>query len=307
MTAEILSPPNPNAARIVMIAKRSCRLRLASGEHVDAVLRGKLFDEGDGVAVGDWVDAAPNQNQWTVDRVFPRANEFLRQGLRREKQVMFANVDRVVIVASLAQPKTKTASVDRFLVAAMFGNIPPLLVLTKTDLDSDHERLDEIQSLCEGLTHRILPVSNSTGEGVEELRGELSNGVTAIIGNSGVGKSSLLNSLLPELDLRVREVSEWSGKGTHTTTAALFIPLSDRAAVIDTPGMKSFVPYGITKLNLISLFPDIAEFAPNCRFRNCRHIAEPDCAVLDALDQGNIAASRFKSFRRLYDEIEDEY
>jgi ribosome biogenesis GTPase len=220
---------------------------------------------------------------------------------------MFANVDRVVIVASLARPKTKTASIDRFLVAAMYGNVSPLLVLTKTDLDSDSERLNEIHSLCEGLSLGILPVSNLTGEGVATLRDVLSAGVTAVIGNSGVGKSSLLNSLAPELELRVREVSAWSGKGTHTTTAALFIPLSDRAAVIDTPGMKSFVPYGITKQNLISLFPDIAQHASDCRFRNCRHIAEPDCAVLDALDEGNIALSRFKSFRRLYEEIEDEY
>lgn len=291
----------------MMIAKRSCRLLLPTGEQVDAVLRGRLFGEDDGVTVGDWVDASLSQNQWAVDRVHPRANAYLRQGLRRDKQVMFANVDRVMIVASLAQPRTKTASVDRFLVAAMYGNISPLLVLTKTDLDSDGERLHEIHSLFDDLSLEILPVSNLTGQGVETLRSELSNGVTAVIGNSGVGKSSVLNSLLPELDLRVREVSAWSGKGTHTTTAALYIPLSDLAAVIDTPGMKSFVPYGITKQNLISLFPDIAEFASNCRFRNCRHIAEPDCAVLDALDEGNIAPSRFKSFRRLYDEIEDEY
>jgi ribosome biogenesis GTPase len=291
----------------MMIAKRSCRLLLPSGEQVEAVLRGKLFEEGDGVSVGDWVKASLNQNQWTTDSVLPRSNAFLRQGLRREKQVMFANVDRVVIVASLAQPKTKTASIDRFLVAAIFGSIPPLLILTKTDLDSENERLNEILSLCEGLSLKILPVSNFSGEGVEELREVLSTGVSAIIGNSGVGKSSLLNSLMPELELRVREVSAWSGKGTHTTTAALYIPLSNHAAVIDTPGMKSFVPYGITKQNLISLFPEIAEFAADCRFRNCRHIAEPDCAVLDALDEGKIAQSRFKSYRRLLDEVEEEY
>ncbi|MBK6910207.1 MAG: ribosome small subunit-dependent GTPase A [bacterium] len=304
----MINPPPQTVARVATVARRTCLLRLLSGEVVEAALRGKLFDaDTDGITVGDFVRAELEAGQWAVDEVLPRANAYLRKGLRKEKQVMFANADRVIIVASLARPQTKIAAIDRFLVAALFGGVPPLLVLTKSDLDDSNARAKEITDLYDSFDMPIAVVSNESGDGIESLRAQLTTGVTAIIGNSGVGKSSLANALVPNLELRVQEVSSWSGKGVHTTTAALLIPLSDTALAIDTPGMKSFVPYGLTKHNIAALFPDIAELAHACRFRNCAHQSEPDCAVLNALDEETLAPSRYRSFQRLLSEVESEF
>lgn len=304
----MLTPPASTNARVATVARRTCLLRLDDGSQVEAVLRGKLFDyDGDGVTVGDWVHAERDNGPWAVEEVMPRANAYLRKGLRREKQVMFANADRVLIVASLTKPQTKIAAIDRFLVAALFGEVKPVLVLTKLDLDPERKRLAELRELFQSFDFPIYAVSNESGEGIDPLRDLLSSGVTAIIGNSGVGKSSLTNSLIPELELRVREVSAWSGKGTHTTTAAVLVPYGEDALLIDTPGMKSFVPFGLTKSNLVSLFPDIAERAGLCRFRNCKHIAEPDCAVIEAIEEKTLPQSRYKSYQRLLSELDDMY
>jgi ribosome biogenesis GTPase len=300
--------PDSANARVASIARRTCLLQLNTGERVEAVLRGKLFDyDGGGVTVGDWVRAVCDNEQWSVEEVHERKNSYLRKGLRREKQVMFANADRVLIVASLAKPSTKTAAIDRFLVAALFGGVSPILILTKRDLDLDDKRLLEVKMLYENFDVHVVPVSNVTGEGIDELREVVKEGVSAIIGNSGVGKSSLSNSLIPELALRVSEVSSWSGKGVHTTTAALFVPFGENAALIDTPGMKSFVPYGLNRDNLTSLFPDISVLAKQCRFTNCKHIAEPGCAVIEALEEKTLAHSRYKSYHRLQSELEEDY
>lgn len=300
--------PNRIIARVATIARRTCLLHFADGSRASAVLRGKLFDyDGSGVAVGDRVHAVCDNEQWAVEEVLERDNAYLRKGLRREQQVMFANADRVLILASLAQPVTKIAALDRFLVAALFGGVAPVFVLTKFDLPSAPDRAREIAALYEAFALPLFTVSNLTGEGLEPVRALLQNGVSAIIGNSGVGKTSLTNALIPELDLRVREVSTWSGKGTHTTTAALYIPFGEHAALIDTPGMKSFVPYGLNRDNLTALFPDIRQLAKECRFRNCTHVAEPNCAVLEALEDHALPLSRYKSFHRLLSELDEEY
>jgi len=297
-------PPDSNA-RVLTLSGKRCRLELADGRTVDAITRGKLY-EGEGgaeVVVGDHVHAEEHHGNWMVEAVLPRRNEFVREGLRMERQVLFANADRVLIFAALGQPETKTAAIDRFLVAALHGNVPPLLVLTKTDLDADGLRQREVRQTYESFDLPVYALSSVTGEGVQEVAEQLPQGITALVGNSGVGKSSLLNRLIPGLDLRVREVSTWSGKGTHTTTAALLVPYGEQAAVIDTAGMKSFVPHGITRENLVELFPDITRFAPECRFRNCRHQSEPDCAVRAAAESGDLAGARLKSYYRLLEEM----
>ena len=282
---------------------------------MEAIARGKLFegDRSNALVVGDVVTAGESDGMWSVETVVLRRNEFVRQGLRRERQVLFANVDRVVIVASLLNPATKAAAIDRFLVAALQGEIGTVLVLTKTDLDENHERENELRSLYESFHLPVFSLSSTTRTGVDALAEHLNQGVSAIVGNSGVGKSSLMNCLVPDLDLVVREVSAWSGKGTHTTTAALLVPFVTSSltphpsALIDTPGMKSFVPYGITKENLANLFPDIAALAPDCRFSNCRHMAEPSCAVINAVAEGQLPESRLRSYQRMFEEIAAEY
>lgn len=296
-------------ARIVTVAGKRCRIELNDGTRVEAIARGKLFEDerSNALVVGDLVTANENGGMWSVESVLPRKNDFVRQGLRRERQVLFANADRVLIIASLVNPATKPAAIDRFLVAAMQGEIPPALVLTKTDLDEDGALENELRTLYDSFHLPVFPLSSKSGEGVTALAEFIREGITAVVGNSGVGKSSLLNCLVPDLDLAVREVSAWSGKGTHTTTAALLVHYGDKAELIDTPGMKNFVPFGITKENLAELFPDIAELAPQCRFRDCRHRVEPGCAVLDAAKDGRLPESRLRSYHRMFEEIPEAF
>jgi ribosome biogenesis GTPase len=292
-------PPSANA-RVIAVAGKRCRLELADGRRPEGIARGRLFEDGrSNVVVGDGVIAEEHREYWTVETVLPRRNEFVREGLRRECQVLFANVDRVLILASLSQPQTKSASIDRFLLAALKGGIAPSLVLTKTDLDSAAARQSEIGDLYAPFDLPVYPVCNLTGQGFEQLTSAIVTGITALVGHSGVGKTTLLNRLIPGLDLRTSQVSAWSGKGVHTTTAALMVPYGPQSAIVDTPGMKSFIPYGVTRDNIIELFPDIVEQATRCRFRNCRHLTEPDCAVRAAADNGRLSRDRLQSYHRL--------
>lgn len=286
------------------MAGKRCKAALPDGTVVEAMVRGKLFQiKGEHVVVGDRVTLEQHHSHWTVEAAAPRENDYVREGLRKERQVLFANVDRVLILASLAEPRTKTASIDRFLLAALCGGIPAGLVLSKIDLDTGEKRQAEFRALYEAFALPVYPVNSLTGVGVKMLAAALEHGTTAFVGNSGVGKTSLLNRLIPGLDLRVREVSSWSGKGTHTTTAALLVPFGETASIVDTPGMKSFVPYGATPEVLLRLFPEIAVLAADCRFRNCRHLAEPDCAVSAAADSGSLPVARVQSYRRLLAEL----
>jgi ribosome biogenesis GTPase len=293
--------PQSANARVIMVARKQCRLEFADGRVCEAVARGKLFENPEAVLVtGDYVHAEEHHGKWIVERVLPRANEYVRQGLRNERQVMFANVDRVLILASLAQPKTKVTSIDRFLVAAMPSSIPQMLILTKSDLDEAEMRTTELKNLYACLGLPVFRVSNKTGEGIEQLRGFIGDGIGAFVGNSGVGKTSLLNTLIPGLERKVQEVSSWSGKGVHTTTSSLLIGLPNSTGkIIDTPGMKSFVPYGITTENVLTFFPDIRRFAHRCKFTDCRHSVEPGCKVLEAAANGKLPEIRLTSYHRL--------
>jgi ribosome biogenesis GTPase / thiamine phosphate phosphatase len=291
-------------ARVVMVAAQHCRIETVTEHRVEAIVRGKLRNQpGFSLAVGDVVTADSYGDHWMIESVAPRRNEFVREGLRKERQVLFANADRVLILASLAQPQTKIASLDRFLVAALKGNVPPVLVLAKTDLDEGGAHAQALRDLYAALNIRIFPVCNITGEGSSAIADILRAGISAFIGNSGVGKTSLLNRLIPGLDLRVREVSTWSGKGTHTTSSALLFPFGEHAALVDTPGMKSFVPYGVTRATLMELFPDLQSMAASCRFSDCRHLSEPECAILAAVERGDLPASRLRSYHRLYEDL----
>lgn len=292
--------PSEANARVITVAGKRCRLSLHDGETVEAIARGRLFREpGEHLVVGDHVVAEKHDQQWMVEKALARQSEFVREGLRKERQVLFANADRVLLLASLANPETKTAAIDRFLAAALHGGVPPVLVLTKTDLDDDAHRQREILDLYAAFDIPVYALSNITGEGIDKLTSFVGEGISACVGNSGVGKTSLLNRLIPGLDLRIREISTWSGKGTHTTSAALIVPYGEHAALMDTPGMKSFVPFGITRESLLEIFPDIARLAQNCRFRDCRHISEPDCAVRGAAERGELPTARLRSYYRL--------
>lgn len=302
--------PEEADARVVMVIGKRCVVETAGESRLEATARGRLFVPGrgelheEGLVVGDLVSLTEESGHRIITGILPRRNEYVRSTQRRSRQVMFTNVDRTAILASVKQPETRPAVIDRFLMAALQAGLQPLLVLTKIDLDEQGARVRQLKELYGGFDLLVRPVSNLTGEGIEDLAVELKEGITAVVGNSGVGKSSLLNRLIPGLDLRVRGISGWSGKGVHTTTASVLVHYGDSAAVIDTPGMKSFIPWGIDSKNLADLFPDIAVLADGCYFRSCLHAGEPNCAVAEAAEEGRLPAARLCSYRRILEELQ---
>jgi len=269
------------------------------------------------VAVGDRVtvgEPAPDGTAF-ITAITPRRNYIIRRAsnLSKESHIIAANIDRAVLVATLAHPTTSTTFIDRFLATATAYNVPAMLVINKIDLladDEDRELLDAVVYLYRSIGYEVLAVSAKTGDGIEELRSKLAEKLTLFSGNSGVGKSTLINSLIPGLDLRTAEISSAHDTGMHTTTfSELFnLPGNNGGAIIDTPGVRGFGTIDFDKYEVAHYFPDLFAVSKDCRFGNCTHTHEPGCAVLKALDEGRIAQSRYVSYLSiLEDNDENKY
>ena len=258
--------------------------------------RGHLRKEGLTPLTGDLAEISVTGKKGMVEKLLPRKNSFVRPAV--------ANLDALVIFAANANPVTEPFLIDR--VAAIAGNqeVPVILCVNKTDLDPA-ERLTEIYTRA---GFRVICTSAETGHGVEELRREISGKFTAFTGNSGVGKSSILNRLLPELRLQTGEVSDKLGRGRHTTRHVELYSLGEGTYVADTPGFSSFDTDRmeiILKENLQFAFPDFGPYIGACRFCDCAHLAEPGCAVTQAVEQGEIQPSRYDSYVRLYEKARE--
>jgi ribosome biogenesis GTPase len=253
------------------------------------------------LAVGDRVTFDPAKGV-LVD-VLPRRTQLarLRSFGRPRPQVIAANVDRLAIVTSVASPPFRSGAVDRFLLAAHAGGLESMLVVNKLDLLGEHAELDETIRAYEGIVP-LYPVSAVQGTGLAELRAALAQGVTVFAGHSGVGKSALLNALEPELRLETGEISAKWDRGRHTTSRAAYLRLANGAVVIDTPGVREIGTGPIDPDSLGAVYPDIALLAAGCRFRDCRHRAEPDCAVRRAVEEKRLRPARLASYHRLLDE-----
>jgi len=277
----------------VVSGERLVRLRLtgtnARRELALAVGDRVTFDPAKGVLL----DVAPRRTQLARLRSFGRPRP----------QVIAANVDRLAIVASVASPPFRSGAVDRFLLAAHAGGLEAILVVNKLDLLAEGEELaDEIRAY-EGIVP-LFAVSARTGLGLAALRAALADSTTVLAGHSGAGKSSLLNALEPELRLETGEVSAKWDRGRHTTSRSTFLRLPGNAVVIDTPGVRE-IGSGPVDPDLLGLvYPDIALLAADCRFRDCHHRSEPDCAVRRAVDEKRLRPARLASYHRLIDEIE---
>lgn len=260
---------------------------------VECRARGRFRKEGLSPLVGDFVQITREANgKGTVDAVLPRRNSFLRPAV--------ANVDLLVILASCAIPETEPFLIDRILAIAGRQNVPTLLCINKTDLCSG----EPLRKIYAHAGFDVLCTSAETGEGIEELRSRVSGKLAAFTGNSGVGKSSVLNALEPGLALAVGEVSEKLGRGRHTTRHIELYRFSDGTLVADTPGFSSFDTDRmdvIVKEDLQYAFPDFAPYLGACQFRDCSHRKEPDCAVRRALAAGELEPSRYESYLRLYE------
>jgi len=287
-------------------------LRIAAGIYdvdtpdgiVHASLRGRLKRTDSRIAsVGDLVELETVDDEMRIVRILPRQGALTRHGVsKRREQVIVANVDQVAIVAATAGPAPDLLMVDRLLALGALDDIDCIIVLNKSELvENPASALADYARLG----YNILVTSVEEQTGIETLAGCLTDRITVLTGQSGVGKSSLLNALVPGLDLRVGEISERRGRGRHTTVASALYPYPDGGYVADTPGLQYLALWGVDPAGVDQGFIEIAALRPDCRFADCRHRAEPDCAVLAAVATGDIVARRHESYLRLLAEAEE--
>jgi ribosome biogenesis GTPase len=273
---------------------------------IKGIFRIKGITTTNPLAVGDIVDfdLEPEQQTGVITNLHQRKNYIIRKSINLSKQgqIIAANLDQALLVVTLASPRTSLGFIDRFLVTAEAYDIPAKLVYNKLDLFSDEglKILADYKAIYENIGYPCYEVSALEGTNMGQVQDLLKDKVTLFSGHSGVGKSSLINALLPDLELRTSEVSEWSDKGTHTTTFAEMFELPQGGFIIDTPGIRELGVIDIEKHELGRYFPEMRSRMHNCRFNNCRHINEPGCAVLVALENGEIELSRYESYLSIY-------
>lgn len=282
------------------------------GSQRECRIRGKLRLRGvrstNPVVVGDTVEVEQDERgEWNICDIAPRRNYIIRRAsnLSKESHIIAANVDNALIVATLTEPVTATEFIDRLLVTCEAYKVPATLLLAKSDLnDACAEAVAEFHRTYEGAGYEVIDLSNVDGRGVERVREITRTGITLLSGNSGVGKSTLVQRLNPALELRTGAISESTGKGRHTTTFSTMYPTGDGGYIIDTPGIKGFGLIDIDDKELWHYFPEMMRLAPDCRFYNCTHTHEPHCAVVEAVNSGEMAWSRYESYLKILDEDE---
>lgn len=278
--------------------KYDCRIK--------GIFRTKGITTTNPIAVGDIVDfeMEPEQGTGVITNLHQRKNYIIRKSinLSKQAQIIAANLDQALLIVTLASPRTSLGFIDRFLVTAEAYGIPAALVFNKFDLFSDEglEILADYKAIYENIGYPCYEVSASNGTNVEQVSEIIKGKMTLFSGHSGVGKSSLINALVPELKLRTTQISEWHDKGVHTTTFAEMFELPQGGYIIDTPGIRELGVIDIEKNELSHFFPEMRALLNQCRFNSCRHINEPGCAVIKAVEEGNIELSRYESYLSIY-------
>jgi ribosome biogenesis GTPase len=255
------------------------------------------------VAVGDAVEIeAENEAQRTavIMEVFGRDNYIIRASphSRFKNHIVAANLDQAVLIATLREPKTSQGFIDRYLVAAAAYHVPAVIIFNKQDIyhTKDTRHFLEWKSMYEAIGYPVLLASALNGDGLEEIKNILRDKISLLAGHSGVGKSTLINDLIPDLKLKTQLVSDWSGKGMHTTTFAEMFELPFGGKIIDTPGIRELGIVDMEKTELSHYFLDMQPYLSECRFNNCLHINEPGCAVKEAVANGEINPARYESY-----------
>ncbi|WP_353139757.1 ribosome small subunit-dependent GTPase A [Pseudopedobacter sp.] len=281
-----------------------------NGERYECRIKGKLRIKGivstNPVAVGDIVtfELEPDQETGVISKIEPRKNYIIRKSINLSKQahIIAANMDQAFLVVTLASPRTSLGFIDRFLVTAEAYHIPAALIFNKLDLFSAEglEILDDFMSIYENIGYPCYAVSANDGTNIDIVENLLKDKTTLFSGHSGVGKSSLINKIIPDIAIKTGEISDWSDSGKHTTTFAEMYDLPFGGKLIDTPGIRELGIFDIDKKQLAHYFPEFRERMHECKFNNCVHINEPGCAVLKALEEGEIEPSRYDSYLSIY-------
>lgn len=265
------------------------------------------------IAVGDHVEIEmENEGEGSVviNKIIDRKNYITRQSPHNKHQhhIIASNLDQSLLFATLREPRTSQGFIDRFLITCEAYHIPAVIVFNKADLHrkKEEEKLEELKNIYEAIGYKVMAMSVEKNMGVEEVKSLLKDKVTLLSGHSGVGKSSFINIVFPELRLKTQDVSGWSGKGLHTTTFAEMFDLPSGGKVIDTPGLREFALMDISKKELSHYFPEMRALINDCQFNNCMHINEPGCAVKEAVNSGGIATDRYVSYLTILESIQEK-
>ena len=292
-------------------------VRTDDAQNVDCKIKGNFRLKGirstNPVAVGDRVEIVRNQEGTAfITAICDRRNYIIRksQNLSKQSHIIAANVDQAFLIVTVNYPQTSTTFIDRFLASAEAYSVPVVLVFNKTDLLSEEERhyQNMMMTLYETVGYQCVAISAEKGDGVDTLLPLLHDKITLLSGNSGVGKSTLINRILPGVNLRTAEISDSHNTGMHTTTFSEMLLLPDGGYIIDTPGIKGFGTFNMEPEEISGFFKEIFRFSKDCRFNNCTHTHEPGCAVIKAVEDHYIAASRYQSYlSMLNDKDENKY
>lgn len=291
-------------ARIASPGKRGVTLLFDSGETVKARVSSNVFRTVKNPVCGDYAKVIKKQDSWYVEEILERTGCLERTSPTGRRQILAANIDLVIIVASIASPPLRPGFIDRALAAAEWNHLPAAIVFNKIDLAGQESsfplsKLNNIYKETAGYT--VVETSTITREGLDEFNKLLSDKTVALAGISASGKTSLIHSIHPELNLRIGEVNAKTTKGRHTTVSARLIPLGDKSYLMDTPGLRAFAVDHIPKEELKFCFTEFNRY-PGCKFRNCLHDSEPGCNIREALSRKEISQERYNSYIKLLQE-----
>lgn len=286
---------------------------LNNGLKAECRLPGKFKQEDlkttNPIAVGDRVEVESDDatGDKIIQEIYPRDNYIVRQSPRQKhyKHIIAANIDQALLIATIAQPRTSTGFIDRFLVAAETYHIPVTILINKMDLmrEKDFKILEEWASIYAVAGYQVMNVSAEKKEGTDAVKQFLKDKTTLVAGHSGVGKSTLINQLNPGMQLKTQRLSTKWQKGMHTTTYATMYPMEENTFIIDTPGIKEFFVVEIEPEELSGYFPEMRALAGKCQYNNCLHESEPGCIVKKAVEEGNIAYSRFENYLNILENM----